>query len=245
MNSDLKNQHIKNATKLFPFKKVKSKNKKLFLFHSLSTLIKGFLAGVMVALGGAVYLSTNSKYLGAALFSVGLFVIFSYGFALYTGKIGYAVVQNRRQNLQLIPTWLGNFIGAASVGYILRLTRAYLKLANRAVEQTSQTISDSIFSIFILAFFCGLLMFIAADNYKNAANTVQKYLSIILPVMVFILCGFEHCVANMFYFSISNNWTFKALGYLVVMTAGNSLGGMFIPLFHKLIGLLRLKIKQH
>ena len=48
--------------------------------------------------------------------------------------------------------------------------------------------------------------------------------------MVFILCGFEHCVANMYYFSVAGMWSGKALVYLLVMTLGNSVGGILFPL---------------
>ena len=52
--------------------------------------------------------------------------------------------------------------------------------------------------------------------------------------MVFILCGFEHCVANMFYFSVANAWSGKTVLYLLVMTLGNSCGGLILPLCRKL-----------
>ena len=51
-----------------------------------------------------------------------------------------------------------------------------------------------------------------------------------MGVIVFILCGFEHCVANMFYFSAANMWSGKALLYMLVMTLGNACGGVIIPL---------------
>ena len=44
--------------------------------------------------------------------------------------------------------------------------------------------------------------------------------------MVFILSGFEHCVANMFYFSVANAWSLTAVGYLLVMTVGNLVGAV-------------------
>ncbi len=48
--------------------------------------------------------------------------------------------------------------------------------------------------------------------------------------MVFILCGFEHCVANMFYFSVAGCWSGKLLLRLLVMTLGNTVGGVLFPL---------------
>ena len=54
----------------------------------LDILVSGFLAGVMIAVGGTLSLSVENKYLGAFLFGIGLFVIFSYRFSLFTEKNG-------------------------------------------------------------------------------------------------------------------------------------------------------------
>ena len=78
-----------------------------------------------------------------------------------------------------------------------------------------------------------MLMFIAADGFKTVENPVGKMLMIFLPVMVFILSGYEHCVANMFYFTIGRAWSAKAFGYLLLMSLGNAVGGMFIPFVRK------------
>ena len=94
-------------------------------------------------------------------------------------------------------------------------------------------LSDNLLSIFILAFFCGMLMFIAADGYKTIKNPTAQVFAIFLPVIVFILSGFEHCIANMFYFTVAEMWSAKAFGYLIVMSLGNAVGGMFIPLIRK------------
>lgn len=94
-------------------------------------------------------------------------------------------------------------------------------------------LTDSPLSIFILAVFCGLLMFIAADGYKTITNNVGKILAVFLPVVVFILSGFEHCVANMFYFTLAQVWSGKAILWLMIMTLGNSAGGILIPILRK------------
>lgn len=90
-------------------------------------------------------------------------------------------------------------------------------------------LEDSLSGILILAFFCGMLMYIAVDGYKSKGNPVILFLG----VSVFILAGFEHCIANMFYFTVAGVWSLKALVYILVMTLGNSAGGMFIPFIRK------------
>ena len=94
-------------------------------------------------------------------------------------------------------------------------------------------LSDGYLSIFILAMMCGMIMFIAVNNYKKENSDIGKYLAIIMGVMAFILCGFEHCVANMFYFSVAGVWNFKVLLELLVMILGNSLGSIIIAFYYK------------
>lgn len=89
-------------------------------------------------------------------------------------------------------------------------------------------INDSIISILILAMFCGILMFLAVDNYKKNKSDFAKYLGIFMCVIVFILSGFEHCIANMFYFSLASLWSTKSLWYILIMIIGNSIGAILI-----------------
>ena len=65
----------------------------------IDIFLRSLLTGVAIAIGGTVYLSCPNKYLGAFLFGIGLFVILSFGFNLFTGKVGYAV-ENK-------PSYLG------------------------------------------------------------------------------------------------------------------------------------------
>ena len=93
-------------------------------------------------------------------------------------------------------------------------------------------LNDNLLSIFILAMFCGMLMYIAVNNYKKSTNEIGKYAGIFMCVMVFILCGFEHCVANMYYFTVANVWTGKAFLWLLMMVLGNSVGSILIAFFN-------------
>ena len=77
-------------------------------------------------------------------------------------------------------------------------------------------------------------MFIAVDGFKNNPHEIGKYIGVFMGVIVFILAGFEHCIANMFYFSVANMWSGKALLYLLVMSVGNACGGVIIPLCRQL-----------
>ena len=202
---------------------------------NVSILIKSILAGIMIGIGGTIFLSLDNKIVGSILFAIGLFVIVVYGFNLYTGKIGYLVDNfNKKYIRELIITLIGNFIGTFFVGFILRYTRIYTSISDKAKGLVDIKLNDTLISILILSFFCGILMYLAVNTYKEVKD-VGKYLAVFLGVIVFILCGFEHCIANMYYFSIANAWHLNTLLYLFIMIIGNSLGGILIPLCNKII----------
>lgn len=205
------------------------------IIKHLDTLLRSLLAGIIIGIGGVIYLSCDNKYIGAFLFGLGLFTILTFGFNLYTGKIGYAVGNEPSYIVDLILIWLGNLIGTMIVGLSIQLTRVGESLTEKVQLLCETKLNDNLISIFVLSVFCGLLMFIAADGYKNLTNQVAQVMVVFLPVMVFILSGFEHCVANMFYFTVGNMWSWQSAVWLAVMTAGNSVGGMVIPVVRKAI----------
>lgn len=197
--------------------------------------IKSLLAGIMIAIGGTVYLSLSSKIAGATFFSIGLIGVLVYGLNLYTGKIGYLITNfNLKYLKELIITLLGNFAGAFLVGYVLRFTRIYSSINEKATILANAKLNDNLLSIFILSIFCGMLMYFAVNGYK-ILNDFGKYVVVYLGVVVFILCGFEHCVANIYYFTVADVWSLNTFGYLGIMILGNTLGSFILPLKDLLI----------
>lgn len=210
------------------------KLEKRTLLNNLNIFINGLLGGIAFSLGAVAFLSVNNKYMGSALFTVGMVIIFVYGFGLYTSKVGYCLKNNKEQNLMLIPIWLGNLVGAILVGGIFRLTRTQISdtLISRANQLSGEKFADNIGGILILSIFCGFLMFIATDSFKNAKNAAQKYITLFLTVMVFLLCDFEHFTSSAFFFTIGGAFTLKAFWYLIIMSIGNTLGALIIPACH-------------
>ncbi|MCI7733321.1 MAG: formate/nitrite transporter family protein [Dysosmobacter sp.] len=195
----------------------------------LASFLYSILGGVCIGIGGTVFLSCDNKVTGAVFFCLGLFAICTFGFNLFTGKVGYIFEQPPAYTGFVLSVWLGNLVGTGLVGYGIRMTRV-AGITEKAVALCQAKLDDSLISIFILSVFCNILMFVAVDGFKNNPHEVGKYIGIFMGVIVFILCGFEHCVANMFYFSAANMWSGKALLYMLVMTLGNACGGVIIPL---------------
>ena len=192
--------------------------------------LKAAAAGITIGIGGAVYLTLENRVIGAVLFGVGLYTIVLNGLFLYTGKVGYLISAKDKKAyiLQLIFTWLGNFAGTALAAAAISATR--IRNLRRTAEVMCKTkLADTPHSILILAVFCGILMYVAVDGFREKGNPLILFFC----VTVFILCGFEHCIANMFYFSLAGAWSLRAVIYLLLMTLGNSVGGILLPLVKK------------
>lgn len=200
--------------------------------ENFKILLRAILSGIMISIGGTIYLMLDRSPLGAFLFSIGLFMICVNGYNLYTGKIGYLVNNKITYLIELLLTLVGNIIGTVGCGYLLSLTRIGTTLRERASLISQIKLDDSMLSIFILSMFCGILMYLAVDLFKRL-NDFGKYIAVFICVTVFILCGFEHCVANMYYFSAANMWDYKTILYVYVMVLGNSTGSIILALGNK------------
>ena len=191
-------------------------------------LLLAVLAGGAIGIGGCVYLSLDNKVVGALMFTVGLYAICVHGLNLYTGKIGYLVNQPFSYCLDLAIIWIGNLAGTFLAALAIQETRI-ASVSEKAAEMCEVKLNDSQMSLFLLGIFCGFLMFVAVDGYRSTKNPVILFMG----VAVFILCGFEHCIADMFYFSVAKLWSGKAFLRILVITLGNSLGAVLIPLVKK------------
>ena len=178
---------------------------------ALSDALLGFLAGFVITLGATAYLSLESTMAGALMFTVGLFAICSFGW-----------------NGFLAVVWISNFAGAAAGGALIRLTRLE-GVVSRAQAVAATKLDDGLLSVFVLAIFCNVLIYIAVEGYRSIENSLGRYLAVFFGVTVFVVCGFEHCVANMYYFTAAGAWSGEAIVFILVNTLGNALGGLLVP----------------
>lgn len=200
----------------------------------IKTFIKAIVAGAFIGVGGTVFLLAESKLVGSLLFCVGLFGILTMNFNLFTGKVCYLFDNKLSYVLDLIVIWIGNLVGTISIALLESFTRLYPALNSKAIEVCKTKLADEPLSLFILGILCNILIYLAVDGYKNNEHELGKYLSIIFGVSIFVFCGFEHCVADMYYISIANAWTYAhAIQTVVIVTIGNIVGGLLIPLIKK------------
>ena len=188
------------------------------------------LAGVSIGLGGLVFLSVDDRYLGAALFTVGLFTVCVFGLVLFTGKVCYVFQNGKDYALDLPVIWLGNLAGTGLTALCASATRAAPALSEKAAALCQTKLGDTLLSLFFLGMLCNVFIYIAVEGFKNAPHDPGRYLALIFGVMAFILCGTEHCVADMFYFWMAGVWSGRAAVCILIITLGNCAGGVLFPL---------------
>jgi len=201
---------------------------------SVKTFVSAVLGGACIGFGGTAFLSLDSKVLGALFFTVGLFVICTFGLNLFTGKVCYVFQKDRAYAWNIPLIWLGNLVGTGVVAAMMQMTRN-ASIADKAAALCQVKLEDSLLSLFILGVLCNIFIYIGVEGFNHNPHELGKYLSLFFGVMVFILCGFEHCIADMFYFSMAGAWSSSAVVRLFVITMGNAVGGIIFPEARKLL----------
>ena len=193
--------------------------------NAISTLRLSICAGILIAIGSSVYLSCENRYVGAMLFSVALLCICFRGYYLYTGKIGYAVSEHTKTDIIVLAVGLiGNLFTAYSLGMLLSVMIPQLKNASDVI--CTAKLALSVPSVFVRALFCGVLMYLAVSIYRDKGSV----LGIVFCVPVFILSGFEHSIADAFYFGAAGISDVRLTVFTAAAVAGNSFGAMILPL---------------
>ena len=201
---------------------------------NIKILTKSFLAGIMLSIGCLAYLLCDNTIIGCILFCVGLFIIVENGYNLFTAKIGYFVNNKKAYWKELLITLGGNIVGSFMCGYLLVLTRLESLIGDKAIDISSSLLVDKWYSILIVSFFTGMLMYLSVNLYKVLSET-SKYIALFLCLIVLVLLGLEDSIANMFIFSVCNSWCLKGFLIVFIMLIGNSIGSLFIAALHNLI----------
>ena len=200
-------------------------------------LLFGIFAGLAIGLGSlaftlvSAYLSSKEGLIFAScLFSIGLILVCVLGLQLYTGKIG-VVFDHRsklKENAINLPIMLvGNAIGAFALGIICHFIFMNVpEIADRIVAISNGKTAST--NVFLEGIFCGALVYIAVYLFKNLQNYGMKIIGIITAVTLFVYCGFQHCIANMFYFGMAFNWNINMLWNLLIVILTNSVGALLV-----------------
>ena len=183
----------------------------------LKMILLGIMAGAFIALGAATsstaaHAVTNvglSRFVAGAIFPVGLMLITFIGGELFTGNCltSMGAMDHRfswgKVVRDLCIIWLSNLVGAliivaltyfsGNLDYSAGLLGAYsIKVAlGKATITPIKGIASGIL--------CNILVCAAILMGAAAKDISGKIWAIFFPIMAFVVGGFEHCVANMFY----------------------------------------------
>lgn len=222
----------------------------------LQTFMLAILAGSFIALGGlgsqiassCAADPSSARVISSVVFPIGLFMVLVGGAELFTGNclITIPVLSKKATVKGMIRNWVivyfGNMVGGFLIAALAAFSHIYsfndgnlaTQVVNTAVTKSNISFGDA----FLRGILCNVLVCMAVWCSFAADELAGKVFALWLPVMLFIICGFEHCVANMYFIPAGFLASFvhgipadglSAVGFfvtnLIPVTLGNIVGG--------------------
>ena len=238
-------------------------------------LLLGILAGFLIAMGGATASTAShaipnaglAKMVSGLLFPFGLAMVILTGAELFTGNvlINISVFEGKTGFASMLRNWfwvyIGNFCGAllvaAGMAFLgcLNLSGGGFAVSTMKVAAAKSSLPFMTavglgFFCNVLGFFCNVLVTVGVLISLGSKDTIGRFIGAYMPVAFFVICGFEHSIANMYYvpagiFAASNpawqalavkagvnlgnvSWGSFFMGNLLPVTIGNILGGLAV-----------------
>jgi len=234
----------------------------------LQLILLGILAGFIIAVGSAatntathtITDSAVSRIIYGLLFPFGLGMVIVLGAELFTGNnmIIISVLDGKAKISGMLRNWLivyfANFFGAvllaAGCAFFGQFNYSDGGLAvytmNVALKKSTMTFENAV----VLGIFCNLLVCIGVLCSLSAKSTSGRIIGAYIPIAFFVLSGFEHSIANMYYISAGLfaklvpsyaakaiemgvnlemlTWSNMIFKNLIPVTLGNTIGGLLI-----------------
>ncbi len=177
------------------------------------TLVLAVLAGAFIAFGGAASSAAAAGLTGsaaaavkAAVFPVGLILVVVCGAELFTGNclLVAPMIERRVSVPSVLKNWGivygGNLIGGVVIGVLVAVCGVQSDAWAASTVATAVAKSNMNFgAAFARGILCNMLVCLAVWASMSTKSTAGKALAVYLPVFAFVVCGFEHSVANMYY----------------------------------------------
>lgn len=217
-------------------------------------IILGIFAGVFIGFGGQGAITIGqtyanidlgmSKFVFAAAFPVGLMLVVICGAELFTGNnlMVLGCINCNYKIKDFLRNWvfvyIANFVGSV----ILALLVANSGLMTGAAAEKAIGIANAKVAIpfgaaVIRGILCNILVVLAVWMATGAKDIIGKIFSCWFPIMLFVLCGYEHSVANMYFAPLGMflgapiTWGQIWLNNLIPVTIGNIIGGALVVPF--------------
>ena len=197
------------------------------------------LAGTAATIASSTVTNSSvAKVITSLVFPAGLAMVIINGTELFTGN-NLLIMSVLSKNItvgQMLKNWIvvyiGNFVGSIFVTGFFKLGNIY-SMFNSSVAKSVISIATtkcnlSIQEMFFRAILCNILVCVAVMMAATSKTVGGKIIGLFLPIMVFVICGFEHSVANMSYLGLETaglTWFNFIVKNLLVVTIGNIIGG--------------------
>ncbi len=188
----------------------------------LTLWLLGMLAGAFIGLGSLNYTLVvsdatlgfaASRIAGGLCFSLGMLLVVVAGAELFTGNnlLAMAWADGCISGSEVLRNWivvcLANFVGAAGMAFIVYLS-GHWKMNDGAVGATYLKIAAAkaelpFWEAFFLGMLCNILVCISVWMTYAGRSVVDKFIAIVLPISAFVAAGFEHSIANMYFFPLA------------------------------------------
>lgn len=209
-----------------------------FIHFLLMTLLSGAMIGICATSSlTANVLSQDGRIVGSLLFSLGMFVILAFEMKLFTGLIPKIPHTSPKSYWQLPVCLLGNMLGV----FIVYLLVSQTYYADKIITAGSTLIANKLsldnwaLSSLSSGILCGVLITLSVLSVDHSHKKgLSANVGVMFPIIVFVFCGFDHSIANMFYFYCLGEVSWKVVGYIALTILGNFIGGIILPLVLKL-----------
>ncbi|MDI3480970.1 MAG: formate transporter [Tepidanaerobacteraceae bacterium] len=218
---------------------------KMFLLGIFAGIFIGFGANASIVVTQTMESNLDvglAKFFGAAVFPVGLMLVVMAGAELFTGNnlMTLALMDRKITPGGMLLNWsmvyLGNFVGSVILAMMLASSGLYgskfllEKVVSVAAAKSSLTFAQA----FVRGILCNMLVVLACWMQAGSKDMAGKILALWFPIMLFVLSGFEHSVANMFFVPLGMflgadvTWGQFIVKNLIPVTLGNIVGGAVI-----------------
>ena len=240
--------------------KAESPADRLFISAIMAGLFIAFAAATANTAAHSVINVSAARIISGLLFPFGLGMVILLGAELFTGNCLISIsVMNRETTIgKMMRNWffvyMGNYVGAVALAagcvFFGQLDYSDGGLALYTIRVATVKCSISFPQGIIMGFFCNLLVCAGVLCSLSAKDTIGRIAGAYIPVAFFVICGFEHSIANMYYIPAgllamrireyaeiaaaagvntdALTWANFFLRNLLPVTLGNILGGVFI-----------------
>lgn len=180
-------------------------------------VILGIFAGMFIAFAGVastvasstITTASGAKLVSAIVFPAGMAMVLIAGSELFTGNtlIILAALEKKVTVSKMLKNWffvfVGNFIGAAFVAWMVvygGIPELFDgEVADAMIKAAASRTALGMGEAFIRGILCNILVCIAIWMSFASKSVSGKLLTSFWPVMIFVLCGFEHSIADVYY----------------------------------------------